>query len=128
MIRGGGDANELSQDELHPNNYFCFTEADFLETVSNISTASKYHKVRSDAWSKIKELVGKEIEVKSKKRDGTITWKVVPGVFDDEFTKRREQEESSFKSPHIPLSGYQEEESTEKYSKMFWDFISIQHR
>ena len=100
-----GDEKGLSQDDLHPNNDFCFTEADFLEAVSNINTASKYHKVRSDAWNKIHDLVGKEIEVKSSKKDGSIKWKVVPGVFDDEFTKRREQEESLFKSQYIPLLG-----------------------
>ena len=77
---------------------FLFTEADFLEAVSNMNTASKYHKVRSDAWSKIHELVGKEIDM-SNKKDGSMKWKVVPGVFDDVFKKRREQD---------PLIGDQE--------------------
>ena len=76
--------NELGQDDLIPNNDFCFTEADFLEAVTNMNTASKYHKVRIDAWSKIHELVGKEIEM-SNTKDGSIKWKVVPGVFDDVF-------------------------------------------
>ena len=118
-----GDENELGQDELHPNNNFCFIGADFLEAVSNINTVSKCHKVRSDACNKIHELVGKEIEVKSIKKDGSIKWKVVPVVFDDEFTKRREQEESLFKSPYIPLLGCQQESYINEYSKMFWHLI-----
>ena len=60
---------------MHPNNDFCFTEADFLEAVSNMNTVSKYHKVRSNAWSKIHELVGKEIDM-SNKKDGSIKWRV----------------------------------------------------
>ena len=74
------DEHELGPDDLHPNNDFCFTEADILEAVSNMNTTSKHHKVRSDTWSKIHELVGKEIDM-SNNIDGSIKWRVVPGVF-----------------------------------------------
>ena len=108
------DASEADLPELIPlpNNDFCFTEDDFLESVTGMNDATRHRGVWHDTWKKIKELEGKEIECNNAK-DGKVVWKVIKECDEDTFRYIREREikmivDKSF-DPLIP----QELESTD---------------
>ena len=45
------------EDPAHlPNNDFCFTEDDFLESLSNMNDTTRHHSKWRDAWQIIKGL------------------------------------------------------------------------
>ena len=119
----GDEPVENQEDVLHPNNNFCFTESDFLEGVTNMNQAFKHHGIRNAAWDKIHKLVGREVECKSNNKDGCIKWKVVPGVFIDDFKCRRENEEVLFRSNFIPLSIDESIKNKNSYTEMFWKLM-----
>ena len=74
-----------------PNNDFCFTEDDFLESVTGMNDATRHRGVWHDAWKKITELEGKEIECNNAK-DGKVVWKVIKECDEDAFRYIRERE------------------------------------
>ena len=104
-------ASEADPQSL-PNNDFCFTEDDFLESVTGMNDATRHRGVWHNAWKKITELEGKEIECNNAK-DGKVVWKVIKECDEDAFRYIREREikmivDKSF-DPLIP----QERESTD---------------
>ena len=68
-----------------PNNDFCFTEANFVNTVNTDETNKvvRHQAKHSRAWEEIKSLEGEEILCGS--GEDKILWKVVEGVYEDEM-------------------------------------------
>ena len=84
-----GDSVESEQDTVEdegsmPNNDFCFTEDDFIETRQQMNDAIRHQGTYMDAWTKIKALENHELTVISAK-GGALKWKVVPNVVHDDF-------------------------------------------
>ena len=63
------DGNNAHRDkELQlPNNDFCFTPEDFIETRNESNVATRHAGVYNSAWNHIKQLVGQTVESKSSK-------------------------------------------------------------
>ena len=80
-----GEGEENGETGL-PNNDFCFTEADFLETQYQMNDATRHQGTYNDAWDVIKKLEGKVIETSSNKM-GKMKWTVVASdsVVEDNF-------------------------------------------
>ena len=85
----GGEADQI------PNNDFCFTHDDFIEYQSSMNDASRHQNKHAAAWSEIKSMVGEEVSIKSAK-DGTIKWKVVESVVDDNMRETIEREQKEY--------------------------------
>ena len=99
------DANDQEEtQEGLPNNDFCFTEADFLETRNQMNDATRHQGSYNEAWDIIRNLVGEEIQTTSTKY-GNLKWKVVPStsILDDEFEMTRKEESQSLKERIVPL-------------------------
>ena len=99
------DANdqEDTQEGL-PNNDFCFTEADFLETRNQMNDATRHQGSHNEAWDTIRSLVGTEVQTTSSKH-GNLKWVVVPStsISDDEFETIRKAELQCLKEKVVPL-------------------------
>ena len=77
------------EDPAHvPNNNFCFTEDDFLESLSNMNDATRHRSKWHDAWQIIKGLEGEEVACESA-ADGKVTWKVISECDEDIFESIR---------------------------------------
>ena len=59
-----------------PNNDFCFTEDDFLESLSNMNDATRHRGKWRDVWKIIKHPEGEEVACQNA-ADGKVTWKVI---------------------------------------------------
>jgi len=97
-----GDNVETEQNTVEdeggmPNNDFCFTEDDFIETRQQMNDAVRHQGTYMDAWSKIKALENHELTVTSSK-GGALKWKVVPSVVHDDFEVVRQEEEKYIQS------------------------------
>ena len=97
------------ESEEIPNNDFCFTHDDFIEYQSSMNDATRHQNKHAAAWSEIKSMVGEEVTVKSAK-DGTIKWRVVESVVDDDMRVKIEAEQkehdkkvSIMKSEYVTL-------------------------
>ena len=81
-----GDADDI------PNNDFCFTHDDFIEYQSSMNDATRHQNKHAAAWSEIKSMLGEEVSVKSAKH-GTIKWRVVESVLDDDVRVKIEADQ-----------------------------------
>ena len=88
----GGELDVDDSSVSAPNNDFCFTEADFVNTVTNNETNKvvRHQAKHSKAWEEIKSLEGEEFLCGS--GEDKILWKVVEGVYEDEMTSQIAQE------------------------------------
>lgn len=91
IINENGDENE--EESNAPNNDFCFTLDDFLPIPGSIDGVHHRY-VYTKAQEHIESLNGKTVEVG--KGDEAITWKVVPGVFEDKLKDTITAEEDAF--------------------------------
>ena len=91
------------QDPTHlPNNDFCFTEDDFLESLSNMNDATRHRSKWHDAWQIIKGLEGEEVACQNA-ADGKVTWKVISKCDEDIFASIRIRELEIFKKKFNPI-------------------------
>ena len=98
----GGELDIEDSSVSAPNNDFCFTEADFVNTVTNETNEVVRHQAKhSQAWEKIKSLKGEELLCGS--GDDKILWKIVEGVYEDEMTSRITQEKRSYDDGGLSL-------------------------
>ena len=76
---------QVDESEGVPNNDFCFTHDDFIEYQSSMNDATRHQNKHTVVWSEIKAMEGEQVSVSS--AQGTIKWKVVESVEDDDMTK-----------------------------------------
>ena len=81
----------MKNSDSFPNNNFCFTEDDFIESINNINDATRHRDNYNFTWNKIKDLEGVEYIYNTAHKDGPITWKVVPGCDEDMFEDQRKE-------------------------------------
>ena len=102
-----------------PNNDFCFTEDDFLESLSNMNDATRHRSKWRDAWQIIKGLEGEEV-VCQNAADGKVAWKVITECDEDIFESIRIRELEILKktfNPIIPEAGVNDPDCCDR----FWD-------
>ena len=109
--------NTVEDEGGMPNNDFCFTEDDFIETRQQMNDAVRHQGTYMDAWSKIKALENHEFTVTSAK-DGALKWKVVPNVVHDDFEQIRNKEENYIQSKNSVYI-YESKFSTDNFSQVF---------
>ena len=63
-------------EEGFPNNDFCFTAENFIETRNNMNDAICHQGTYTSAWKTINEIEGHD-ETCMHMKDGTVVWKVV---------------------------------------------------
>ena len=104
-----------------PNNDFCFTTEDFIETRNNVNDATRHQGTYVAAWKKIKELEGHE-ETCTNAKDGSVVWKVVPShsVTQDDFEGIRKDEEASVAAMDLPVVDADRHNDKDDCSKSFW--------
>ena len=108
--------NNTEQAQI-PNNDFCFTEDDFVRVRQEHNDATRHQGIYNDTWDKIQELVGHE-EVCTNLADGSVTWKVVPNVYDDELKDVRKHEEYLFSD--VKYNTFKNDTYGWDYNKSFW--------
>ena len=80
-----------SIDNSHPDNDFCFTEDDFIDSVNNINDATRHRSNYNSIWDQIKALDGVEYISGDNHKDGAITWKVIYSCNDGAFGETRKE-------------------------------------
>ena len=119
----GEDEGDQDKGNDSPNNDFCFTEADFLETRKNFNDATRHRGVYNESWAKIRALEGKEV-IKSHGTDGAIRWIVVLSecIEDDVFRETRERELDYINTKKImPIREEDLFEGNENRTEAFWN-------
>lgn len=114
------DAAENAEAAL-PNNDFCFSEEDFLETRRMMNDATRHRGTFLNAWDTIKALVGTTVEITS--QQGPLLWTVVDKVDEDELKAVREEELNFFqnhKGFHTCLQEGDTRFSSTSYADGFW--------
>ena len=92
------ESEDTVEDEgSMPNNDFCFTEDEIIETRQQMNDAVMHQGTYMDACSKIKALENHELTVTSAK-EGALKWKVVPNVVYDDFEEIWKEEEKYIQS------------------------------
>ena len=86
----------VDESEGVPNNDFYFTHDDFIEYQSSMNDATRHQNKHTVSWNEIKAMEGEEVSVSSSTQ-GTIKWKVVESVQDDDMTTFIEKEWKSYK-------------------------------
>ena len=76
MMRRGEDSDAdpstVPQDDIElPNNDFCFTEDDFLQSFTVMNDTTRHRGFCHNSWKKIRELDGKEVTCRNTK-DGKV--------------------------------------------------------
>lgn len=121
LLQDNGCIRDDNQEESLPNNDFCFSEEDFLETAAT-NDAMRHQGAYRDAWATIKSLEGTSVEVPS--QQGNLKWTVVQNVEEDEF-KEVQEEENNFYLEYLGAHTANSE-SAKKYEKNsfadgFWE-------
>ena len=92
----------MKNSDSFPNNDFCFTEDDFIESINNINDATRHRDNYNFTWNKIRDLEGVEYISNIDHKEGPITWKVVPGcdegVFEDQHKEEMKKIDDLFSS------------------------------
>ena len=70
---------ETEEEEVTPNNDFCFTEEDFIATQTELNDATRHIASQGKAWNEIKAMKGKVVCCNNAK-DGKCEWTVVENV------------------------------------------------
>ena len=98
----------IENSDSFPNNDFCFTEDDFIESINNINDATRHRDNYNFTWNKIRDLEGVEYISNIDHKNGPITWKVVPGcdegVFEDQHKEEMKKIDDLF-SPILDEEG-----------------------
>jgi len=104
-----------------PNNDFCFTAEDFIETRNNVNDNTRHQSTYAAAWKTINELEGHEENCINSK-DGTVVWKVVHShsVTRDDFSEVREEEESSMAAMNLSVPDVENYIDKDDGSKSLW--------
>ena len=89
--------------------------------ISQYNEATRHLELYNNAWKSIHELEG-HTEIVTSAKDGSITWKVVKEVIDDELKASRERDEELFKAKDFPIiqSMTYEERNKCDYKTGFW--------
>ena len=58
----GVDTSPDTEESDHPNNDFCFTEADFIDTQTAMNDATRHQGTHTTTWTAIKALKGEVVE------------------------------------------------------------------
>ena len=95
-INANATEEAVDESEGVPNNDFCFTHDDFIEYQLSMNDATRHQNTHTVAWNEIKAMEGEEVSVSSSVQ-GTIKWKVVESVQDDDMTPIIEKEWKSYK-------------------------------
>ena len=117
-----GEGEDEGEENNLPNNDFCFTEADFIETRNNFNDATRHRGVYNESWAKIKALEGEEV-IKTHGTDGAIRWIVVPSesIEDDVFREVRKRELEFINTKKImPIKNEEVFEGKENRTEAFW--------
>ena len=93
----------MNNSESFPNNDFCFTKDDCIESMNNINDATRYRGNYHFTWNKIKDLEGVELFSNATYKDGPITWKAVPGYDEDVFEDQHKEEMKKIDDLFSPL-------------------------
>ena len=111
---------EVEGEDSTPNNDFCFTEADFLESQTQMNDATRHLSTYKTTWDKIKDLEGTEVESKNAK-DGSIKWKVVASesVTEDLFTDVRNKEHAFMDAKLLPVKSEEDFDNSDGFAKIF---------
>jgi len=109
-------------EECLPNNDFCFTAEDFIETRNNVNNATRHQGTYAAEWKIINELEGHK-ETCINRKDGTVVWKVVPShsVTRDDFSEVREEEEASMAAINLRVADVETYIEKDDCSKILWD-------
>ena len=106
-----------------PNNDFCYTEEDFMESRQMMNDATRHHGTYLHSWNTIKSLVGQTV-VTNSSTHGSLTWTVVGSVVDDDFKDIRQQEveySQTSKRPHtVSDEASQCFDKDDSYADAFW--------
>ena len=96
-------------------------DASLDEDITQYNEATRHLELYNKAWKKIHELEG-HTEIVTSANDGSITWKVVKEVTDDELKASRERDEELFKSKNFSIiqSMTYEERNKCDYKTGFW--------
>ena len=113
------DSTVTREDDNSPNNDFCFTEEDFIETQTERNDATRHQGIQNTTWTAIKELKSEVVNCKSTK-DGVCEWTVVESVDEDVFENVREQEETLYNTERFMVRDPGGEFSEDSYSDTFW--------
>ena len=68
---------DLNDSELFPNNDFCFTTDEFIESINNINDETRYRGNHNITWSRNKDLEIVEYIPNAAYKDDPITQKVI---------------------------------------------------
>ena len=71
-----GKANQDTEESDHPNNDFCFREADFIKTRTAMNNAMRHQGTHTTTWTAIKALKGEVVETRNAEY-GNCIWTVI---------------------------------------------------
>ena len=118
VLAGGGGGG--SEDVDHPNNDFCFTEEDFIESRTAMNDATRHWGTYNVTWQTIQRLKGEVVEMTNAK-DGKCKWTVIDNIEEDYFDEIRPNEEEIYKSKEFcPIIGTGDKFTEDDYHKSFW--------
>jgi len=118
-VLGGGDTNQDTEESDHPNNDFCFTEADFIETRTTMNNAMRHQGTHTTTWTAIKALKGEVVETRNAEY-GNCIWTVIEECNEDIFEEVREKEEKLYKTKNFYNIVDNNDVKEEDYNKSFW--------
>ena len=110
---------ETEEEEVAPNNDFCFTEEDFIATQTELNDATRHIASRRKAWNEIKAMKGKVVCCNNAK-DGKCEWTVVENVTEDVFESVQKQEEELYKTEYCAVLDEDDDFWEESYNNSFW--------
>ena len=116
---GGVGINPDTEESDHPNNDFCFTEADFIETRTAMNDAMRHQGTHTTTWTAIKALKGEVVETRNAEY-GNCSWTVIDECNEDIFEEVREKEELLYKKQNFYNIIDNDDAKDEDYSKLFW--------
>jgi len=119
-----GSIEEQANPEDMPNNDFCFTEDDFLESITKMNDSTRHRGVWHNAWKEINGLEGEEVVCQIQK-EGRMKWKVIKafneGLFKEIILKETDLLQKIIIA-NIPEDSASDSstEANEDYCDMFW--------
>ena len=116
---GVGDTNQDTEESDHPNNDFCFTEADFIETRTAMNDAMRHQGTHTTTWTAIKALKGEVVETRNAEY-GNCIWTVIEECNEDIFEEVREKEETLYQTKNYYNIVDNNDVTEEDYNKSFW--------
>jgi len=115
---GGGDTNQDTEEADHPNNDFCFTEADFIETRNAMNNVMRHQGTHTTTWTAINALKGEVVETRNAEY-GNYIWTVIEECNEDIFEEVREKEEALYQTKNFYNIIDNNNVKDEDYNKLF---------